>query len=304
MKESNKLFERFNPSYFPIDESFTYSISFKRDVWLRFKKNPGAILGVSILAFLLIMSLIGPYLNSYTYYSNHLEFKNSPPSKEFWFGTDDLGRDIFTRVWWGARISLLVGFSAASIDLVLGIIWGTVAALMGSKVDEMMMRLCDVLYAIPYLLTVILLTVVIGPGLATIIFAITLTGWISMARIVRGQIFQLKQQDYILAAVALGSSKKRLIFKHLIPNAIGPIVTTMTLTIPAAIFTEAFLSFLGLGVQAPIASWGVMISDAIGAMRYYPWRLFFPATFITLTIFSLNLLGDNLRDVLDPRYKN
>ena len=301
MKESNNLFERFNPSFFPIEDSLTFPISFRQDVWLRLKKNPGAILGISILAFLLLMSLIGPSLNSYTYYTNHLEHKNQPPSLKFWFGTDDLGRDIFTRVWWGARISLLVGFSAAVIDLIFGVIWGTVAPLTGKKTDEVMMRICDILYAIPYLLTVILLTVMVGPGLWTIIFAMTLTGWISMARIVRGQILQLKQQDYILAAIALGASNRRLIFKHLIPNAIGPIVTTMTLTIPAAIFTEAFLSFLGLGVQAPIASWGVMISDSIGAMRYYPWRLFFPATLLTMTIFSLNLLGDNLRDVLDPR---
>lgn len=304
MTESNNLFDRFNPSHFPLNETSYTSVSYKQNTWKRLKRNSGILLGLGILSFLLLMSLIGPYLNSYTYYGNHLEFKNQPPSLQFWFGTDDLGRDIFTRVWWGARISLLVGFSAALIDLILGIIWGTIAPLSGRRIDELMMRVCDILYAIPYLLIVILLTVVIGSGLATIIFAITLTGWISMARIVRGQILQLKQQDYILAATVLGASKKRLITKHLIPNAIGPIVTTMTLTIPAAIFTEAFLSFLGLGVQAPIASWGVMISDSIGSMRYYPWRLFFPATFITLTIFSLNLLGDNLRDILDPRFKS
>jgi oligopeptide transport system permease protein len=166
-----------------------------------------------------------------------------------------------------------------------------------------MMRVADILYTIPYLIVVILLMVIIGPGITTIIIALTITGWINMARIVRSQILQIKQQDYVNAAFALGASRKRILLRHLIPNAMGPIIVTLTLTIPSAIFAEAFLSFLGLGVQAPIASWGTMANDGLPALRYYPWRLFFPAIFISLTMLSFNLLGDGLRDAFDPRLR-
>jgi oligopeptide transport system permease protein len=210
---------------------------------------------------------------------------------------------MFTRIWWGARISLFIGMTAALIDGTIGILWGSIAAYCGGKIDELMMRLCDVLYAIPYLLVVILLTVIRGTGIGTILIAMTFTGWINMARICRSQILQLKELDYITAARSIGASPARILFFHLIPNAMGPIVATMTLTVPTAIFTEAFLSFLGLGVQAPAASWGVMVSDGVSAMRYYPWRLFFPAAMITLTMLSFNLLGNALRDALDPRLR-
>jgi oligopeptide transport system permease protein len=256
-----------------------------------------------MLGFLFLMALIGPMISPYTYYENHLPFKNLAPSWEFWFGTDELGRDIFTRIWWGARISLFVGTMAAVIDLIVGIIYGSIAGLWGGKLDECMMRITDVLYSIPYLLIVILLTVMMGPGLITIIIALTMTGWIPTARIVRGQVLQLKQLDYAQAAVALGASKWRLLFRHLLPNAMGPIITTMTFTVPTAIFAEAFLSFLGLGIQAPIASWGTMASDGLSALRYFPWRLACPAFFISMTMLCFNLVGDGTRDAFDPRLK-
>src|SRR3990167_8817359 len=221
---------------------------------------------IFILVILFVMALIGPHLSSYSYSEIHLALKNSPPSRQFWFGSDELGRDLFTRIWWGARIS-------------------------------------DILHAIPYLLIVILLTVIRGTGMLTMIIAMTLTGWIHMARICRSQILSLKQNDYVTAALALGASHTRILFFHLIPNAMGPIIAAMTLSIPTAIFTEAFLSFLGLGIQAPATSWGVMLNDGLSAMRYYPWRLFFPALMITLTMLSFNLLGNALRDSLDPRLK-
>lgn len=254
---------------------------------------------IGILSLFFLLALFAP-----TPSPIQLELKNSPPSLQFWFGTDELGRDLFTRICWGARISLFVGITAATIDMIIGVLWGATAAYVGGKVEELMMRICDVFHAIPYLLVVILLTVIRGPGITTIIIAITLTGWINMARICRSQVLQLKQNDYITAARAIGASPCHILFKHLIPNAMGPIIATMTLTIPTAIFTEAFLSFLGLGIQAPTASWGVMLSDGIGAMRYYPWRLFFPAAMITLTMFSFNLLGNALRDSLDPRLRH
>ncbi len=249
------------------------------------------------------MAIIGPWISPYTYYETQLSLKNEPPSATFWFGTDELGRDLFTRCWWGARISLFVGITASIVDLVIGVLFGAIAALLGGKTEEWMMRLADILYAIPYLLVVILLMVIIGSGITTIILALTITGWIDMARIVRSQILQIKQLDFVRAAFALGASRRRVLLRHLIPNAMGPIIVTLTLTIPSAIFAEAFLSFLGLGVQAPIASWGTMANDGLPALRYYPWRLFFPAGLISLTMLSFNILGDGLRDALDPRLK-
>jgi len=278
-------------------------VGYLEDAWARLRSNRAALFALYSLGFLFFMAIFGPLFSPYSYSEIHLELKNMAPCAKYWFGSDELGRDLFTRVWWGARISLFIGITAATIDVIIGILWGSTAAFCGGKVDEAMMRICDVLYAIPYLLLVILLTVIRGTGIVTILIAMTLTGWINMARIVRGQILQLKQNDYITAARAIGASPLRILFRHLIPNALGPIIAAMTLTIPTAIFTEAFLSFLGLGIQAPAASWGVMVNDGLSAMRYYPWRLFFPAAMITLTMLSFNLLGNALRDALDPRLR-
>jgi len=297
-----------------IPETFESAIQFEtnssaqhfnywQDSWRRLKSNRIAMVGFCALVVLIFMAIVGPFLTPYTYYETHLHLKNEPPSAKFWFGTDELGRDLFTRVWWGARISLLVGIAASLIDLVIGVFYGSLAASFGGRIEELMMRIADILYSIPYLLVVILLMVVIGSGIGTIILALTITGWISMARIVRGQILQLKELDFIKAAQSLGASRLRILWRHLIPNAIGSIIITVTLTIPTAIFAEAFLSFLGLGVQAPIASWGTMANDGLPALRYYPWRLFFPAGFISITMLSFNLLGDGLRDAFDPRLR-
>jgi oligopeptide transport system permease protein len=277
--------------------------SYWQNSWRRLKSNKRVMFGLWMLVFLVVMALVGPLLTPYAYYETHLPLKNTPPCAKFWFGTDELGRDLFTRIWWGARISLFVGITAAVIDLILGVIYGSIAGLWGRKLDETMMRFTDIIYSIPYLLIVILLTVVMGSGLTTIIIALTLTGWVPMARIVRGQVMQLKELDYAYAAYALGASRWRILFRHLLPNALGPIITTMTFSIPTAIFAEAFLSFLGLGVQAPIASWGTMASDGLSALRYFPWRLFFPAVFISLTMLCFNLVGDGIRDAFDPRLK-
>lgn len=281
----------------------TEHFNYWQDSWRRLKTNRIAMVGFCALVILIFMAIIGPFLTPYTYYETHLHLKNEPPSSKFWFGTDELGRDLFTRVWWGARISLLVGITASCIDLIIGVFYGSLAASFGGKIEELMMRVADILYSIPYLLVVILLMVVIGSGIGTIILALTITGWISMARIVRGQILQLKELDFVKAAQSLGASRFRILWRHLIPNAIGSIIITVTLTIPTAIFAEAFLSFLGLGVQAPIASWGTMANDGLPALRYYPWRLFFPAGFISITMLSFNLLGDGLRDAFDPRLR-
>lgn len=279
------------------------SLSFWKDVFIRFRKNKLALFGLVLLVLLIFMAIFGPYMTPYDYASNDLSNKNQPPSSEHWFGTDDLGRDVFARTWEGARISIFIGVAAAVIDLIIGVLWGGIAGYKGGRTDEGMMRFADILYGVPYLLLVILLMVVLGQGLSTMIIAMSITGWINMSRIVRGQVLSLKNQEYVLAAKTLGANTSRIMGKHLIPNSMGPILVTMTLTIPSAIFTEAFLSFIGLGLTPPIASWGTMANDGLPAMRYYPWRLFFPATFICLTIFAFNVVGDGLRDALDPRMR-
>lgn len=284
----------------PVEKSLSYLADARR----RFCQNRGAMLFFFLLLFFCAMAILVPMLSPHPYSKIVLARKNTPPSAQFWFGTDDLGRDLFCRVWWGARISLAIGFGAAIIDGAIGVIWGAIAAHYGGWVDEIMMRICDILHAIPSLLMVILLTVYMGSGLKTIFVALALIGWINMARITRSQFLQIKESDYVLAARAVGASNKRIIFRHLIPNALGPILATVTLTIPAAIFLEAFLSFLGLGLQPPRTSWGVMINDAIGAMEFYPWRLIFPSVLITLTMLSFNIVGNALRDALDPRLRD
>ncbi|MCP5504519.1 MAG: ABC transporter permease [Chlamydiales bacterium] len=300
MKESEILIANAPPF---AEDIPSQGISYWKDAWIRLRANRPAVMGLFVLIFLIISAIAIPFVSGHTYYETHLSLKNKAPCSQFWFGTDELGRDLFTRIWWGARISLFVGITAAVIDMAIGVFYGAFAGLVGGKIEEFMMRLSDILYSLPHLLIVILLMVIMKPGVTTIIVALTITGWINMARIVRGQILQIKQNDYVVAAYMLGASKWRILFRHLIPNSIGSIITTMTLTIPAAIFTEAFLSFLGLGVQAPIASWGTMASDGLSALRYYPWRLFFPAIFISVTMLALNLLGDGIRDAFDPRLR-
>ena len=278
------------------------SVSFWKEVFLRFSHNKMAIFGLITLIIIILMAIFVPMLSQYKY-SDQLGVYNSPPSADFWFGTDDLGRDIFVRIWAGARISLFIGITAAIIDLIIGVLWGSISGLAGGRVDNIMMRIADVLTAVPYLLVVIVLLVVLQPGLFPMIIALSITGWINMARIVRGEVLSIKNQEYVLAARTLGASTWHLILKHLIPNALGAILVTMTLTIPSAIFTESFLSYLGLGVPAPQASWGTMASDGNKAIADYPWRLIFPAVFISLTIFAFNAVGDGLRDALDPKLR-
>lgn len=285
------------------EEEMQPSVSYWQESLRRLRANKPAMIGLWVLIFLCTMAILGPFFSPYAYYEIHLPQINTPPCPEYIFGTDELGRDVFTRICWGARISLFIGIMAALLDLIVGVAIGSLAGSIGGKIDEVIMRIADAMHSIPYLLIVIMLMVIMGTGIPTILVALTITGWIGMARIVRGQIMQLRELDFIRAAQALGASKRRILLRHYIPNAMGPIIATMTLTIPSAIFTEAFLSFLGLGVQAPIASWGTMASDGLPAMRYFPWRLFFPAGFISITMLCFNLLGDGMRDAFDPRLR-
>lgn len=277
--------------------------TYGQDAWRRLKKNKLAMLGLYTALFIIVIAVIGPWLSQTSYSDQNLMQTNKPPSAEHWFGTDSLGRDLFIRVLYGARISLSIGIVASLINLTIGVIYGGIAGLMGGRVDRIMMNIVDVLYGIPVLLYVILLMVVLKPGLTNIFIALGIAYWLGMARIVRGQILSLKEQEYVLAARTIGASNWRILFRHLIPNSMGPIIITMTLAIPEAIFTEAFLSFIGLGVAAPMASWGVLSSEGVTSLRSYPFQLFFPAMAISITMLAFIFLGDGLRDALDPRVR-
>ncbi|WP_429844692.1 ABC transporter permease [Brevibacillus sp. FIR094] len=287
------------------------SLSNGQQVIRKLLKNKLAMLGLFIILALIGMAIIGPNLVPYSYSDQSLLTKNQEISAEHWFGTDELGRDMFARTWYGARISLTIGIVAALIDLVIGVTVGGIAGYMagrgkrGDRIDTMIMRIIEILYGLPYLLVVILLMVVMEPGMLTIIIALSATGWVGMARLVRGQILQLKNQEFILAAQVLGAKFSRILLKHLIPNTFGVIIVNLTFTIPSAIFAESFLSFLGLGVQAPVASWGTMTNDGLGVILTGDWwRLFFPALMISLTMFAFNVFGDGLQDALDPRLRD
>jgi oligopeptide transport system permease protein len=271
-----------------------------QDVWQRLRKNKLAMLGLYTTLFIIAIAAIGPLLSHTLYSDQNLLQANQPPSTTHWFGTDNLGRDMLIRVLYGARISLSIGIVASLINLTIGVIYGGIAGLLGGRVDRLMMNIVDILYSIPVLLYIILLMVVLKPGLTNIFIALGIAYWLNMARIVRGQILSLKEQEYILAARTIGASTWRILFRHLLPNSMGPIIITMTLAIPEAIFTEAFLSFIGLGVSAPMASWGVLASDGVTSLRSYPFQLFFPAMAISITMLSFIFLGDGLRDALDP----
>lgn len=286
-----------------IQENNKPSLGYWQDAWLRLKKDKMAMAGLCFIVFLMLLALIGPMLSSIGYADQDFNNVNAGPSYEHWFGTDSLGRDLFIRVLYGARISLSIGLIASLINLVIGVLYGGISGLMGGKVDRIMMNIVDVLYSVPTLLYVILLMVVFKPGLLNIFIALGISYWLHMARIVRGQVLSIKEQEFVLAAISMGASKWRLLTKHLIPNAVGAIVVSWSLSIPDAIFTEAFLSFIGLGVSAPMASWGVLASEGINSMRGYPFQLFFPAAAISLTMLAFNFLSDGLRDALDPKMR-
>lgn len=279
------------------------TLGYWQDAWIRLKKNKMALLGLIIIVCLIVVAIFGPIFSSHTYDEQNLMMTNSSPSWEHWFGTDNLGRDIFIRVLYGARISLAIGIVASLLNLFIGVIYGGIAGFFGGKIDHIMMNIVDILYSVPTLLYVILLMVILKPGLINIFIALGIGYWLQMARIVRGQILSMKEQEFILAARTIGVSKKRILFRHLLPNAMGAIIVTMTLAIPDAIFTEAFLSFIGLGVSAPMASWGVLASEGVNNLRAYPFQLFFPAVAISVTMLAFNFLGDGLRDVLDPKMR-
>ena len=272
-----------------------------RDALLRLVSNKLSLFGSIYILIIIFLALITPFIAPYDYAYQNLELGPSPPSPEHWLGTDTLGRDLLTRMMYGSRVSLMVGFLATIVALTIGVTWGTVAGFAGGKTDTIMMRIVDVLYGIPFIIFVILLMVIFGRNLILLFMAIGAVEWLTMARIVRSQVMSLSKQEFILSAEAMGVSKASIIYKHLIPNTIGPVIVYATLTVPQIMLLEAFLSFLGLGVQAPLSSWGLLIRDGAVSMEEYWWLLIFPSLAFSLTLFSLNFIGDGLRDALDPR---
>lgn len=304
MEVSREMFELVPSSEKNLNEIVRPSETYWQDSWRRLKENKVAIGGLIFVVFITLAAFFGPLFSKYNYYAQDLNIANQAPSRAHWFGTDTFGRDIFVRVLYGARISLIVAYSASLLNLVIGVLYGGISGFVGGVTDNIMMRIVDVLYSIPMMIYVILLMVLMGgAGLKSIITALAISYWLGMARIVRGEVLQLKQQEFVLAARTLGASPGRILLRHLIPNSMGPIIVTLTMTIPAAIFTEAFLSYVGLGVSVPRASWGTLCSAAMEVYLLYPYQMFFPGMAICLTILAFNLLGDGLRDALDPKMR-
>lgn len=282
-------------------EQLEQGSSLWRDAWHRLAKNRLALFGGITLVVLGFACIFGPMLSSYSYEQIDLALGASAPSAEHWLGTDTLGRDQLVRILVGGRISIGVGLCATLVALTIGVVYGAVSGFFGGKIDALMMRIVDIMYALPFTIFVILLMVFFGRNIVLLFVAIGAVEWLTMARIVRGQILSLKRMEFIEAAHAMGLGKRRIIFRHMIPNVLGPIIVYTTLTIPAVMLLEAFLSFLGLGVQPPLSSWGVLIKDGAEKMEEFWWLLVFPGTIFSLTLFSLNFLGDGLRDALDVR---
>lgn len=285
----------------PTDSGLERGSSLGHDAWLRLRKNKLAVFGMVMLGFVTLICVIGPWVMHYGYEEQDLTLGPVGPGPAHWLGTDILGRDLLVRLLYGGRVSLGVGLCATFVALSIGVVYGAVAGFFGGKRDAVMMRTVDIMYSLPFAIFVILLMVFFGRNIVLLFVAIGAVEWLTMARIVRSQVMAVKKMEFIDAARSLGFGRRRIIFRHILPNILGPIVVYTTLTIPSVMLLEAFLSFLGLGVQPPMSSWGVLIKDGAEKMEEYPWLLIFPGTLFSLTLLSLNFLGDGLRDALDVR---
>jgi oligopeptide transport system permease protein len=273
------------------------------DAWRKLRSNRAAVVSAWIIAAMAVVVIVGPWLSRYAF--DFTDFANTSigPSAAtgHWFGTDTLGRDLFVRTLYGGRISLIVGIVATAVSLVIGVAYGAIAGYFGGRIDALMMRIVDILYALPFMFFVILLMVFFGRNILLIFVAIGAVNWLDMARIVRGQTLSLKQREFVEAAQAQGVGAFAIIRRHIVPNLLGVVAVYVTLTIPQVILVESFLSFLGLGVQEPMTSWGALVNEGSEELESAPWMLVFPATFLATTLFCFNFLGDGMRDALDPK---
>ena len=279
------------------------SKSFARDVWERFSANRLALAGLICLTAVILIALIGPALSPYPYDGMNAMDRNQGSSAAHWFGTDQMGRDIFTRVLYGTRVSLLIGFVSTAMNMVIGVLYCSIAGYVGGRTDMIMMRIVDVIYAVPAMIYMILLMLIFGSNIYSVMLGICINGWTNMARIVRAQVMSLKEQEFAVAAFVIGADSRRILLRHLLLNSMGPIIVTVTLMIPQAIFTEAFLSFIGIGISAPMASLGTLAQDARMLMNIYPMQMVWPVLVICIVIFSLNFIGEGLETALNPRGK-
>jgi len=306
MNESinKELFEIIGPESEEANIIARPQVSFLKDAWRRFRENKIATVAFIILLILGFMVIFGPHISGYEYEQIDREAINEAPSSDHWFGTDKLGRDMFARVWQGGRVSMIIGITGAFISAFVGSIYGGISGYFGGRVDDIMMRIVEILISVPYLIVVILLSVVLqSKSLGTLLLAMTITGWVGMARLVRGQVLQVKSQEFVMAAQGLGVSSWRIIRKHVIPNVLSVVIVSVTFSVPGYIFSEAFLSFIGLGIQPPNTSWGALAASAQTSYTFYPYLMFFPALMIALTMLSFTLMGDGLRDALDPKLR-
>lgn len=279
------------------------SVTYWQDAWRRLKNNKVAITCMFFLIFIVLMCIFAPILSTHSYTEQLTARTNEGPSFDHMFGLDDLGRDIFTRLWMGGRVSLTIGLVGTLVSLLIGAIYGGISGYFGGLVDDVMMRIVEILVGIPYMIVVIVVSIVLEKGMTSMIIALCLTSWTGLARIVRGQVLSLKESEYVLAAKTLGVSPIKIILKHLLPNTLSVIIVNTTFSIPGFIFSEAFLSFIGMGIQPPNTSWGAMAALGQQQMSYYPHELIFPAIAISLTMLAFNLLGDGLRDAFDPKLR-
>lgn len=298
-----EMFEKLDESSKNAEKIAYESKTYFKDAWGRFKQNKLAMVGLIFLAIMIMLCIFVPLFSPYTYDGKDLAHMNEMSSLAHPMGTDYLGRDLLVRVMMGGRISLVVGFAAAAISLVIGVTYGGIAGYCGGKVDMVMMRIVDAMYSIPDMLYIILITVVLEPSMGSILLGICISSWMGMARQVRTQVMTLKEQEFSLAAFVLGASRKRILFKHLVVNSMGPIIVSVTLLVPSAIFNEAFLGFLGIGIPAPNASWGTLANDAKRFLTTAPMQVIWPTLAICLTMLALNFIGDGLGDALDPKKK-
>jgi oligopeptide transport system permease protein len=273
------------------------------DARLRFMRNRAALLSLALLCLITLACIVGPWLLPYAYDSADWDAMSLPPSLKnwHWFGTDESGRDLLVRSLIGGRISLVVGVLATMASVTVGIAWGAIAGFIGGKVDSLMMRIVDMMYAIPYLLIAVLMVTILGRDFHLVVLTITVFSWMDMARVVRGQTLSLRSKEFVEAARAIGVPTHRIIFSHIVPNLLGVVVIYATVTVPGVILTESVLSFLGLGIQEPMTSWGVLIQDGAGVMEVSPWMLLFPGALLSITLYCFNYVGDGLRDALDPK---
>ena len=298
-------FEAMGPDAFAQEEIARPQTTYLKDVWRSFCKRKTAVFGLVVVCIMIIMVLVGPMMNDFNYYTNDYDHINESPNAVHWFGTDELGRDLWTRVWVGGRVSLLIAVVATIIPYFIGMTVGGISGYIGGKVDMVIMRIVDILMGIPSMIYNILLMIVLGSGnISTLIIAFTITGWLGSARSTRGLVLQLKERDFVMASQTLGASPLRIIFKHLLPNTMGIAVVGMASSIPSIIFAEAFLSFIGLGIAPPNPSWGQLIKAASTVFKTYPYQFLIPCLCISITMLCCYLMGDGLRDALDPRLRS